>query len=643
MESFGLARIRRQLSWHHGHFVRSVFERDTSPAHNTLVRAIYTMTRSFTALLICLVLWTRTPQSTAAFRAPLGTSSGSCRVPFYTPRMKLSRGGDSDNDDDEPLLEGPIFYDDFADQAEYLNGISSSHDSVSMSSSSSPSNTTTTSTASSTTPNTSLQDRLVSLRQQEDEQRDAIQQNWKLGHWTVRGVSLDPWGAVDNNDDTTTPTHISVVTSASSDDHDADGTSPRVWVGRTDGSLLLVQLGTEHWTKFQSQLTVSSQDVAAFDNTNDNNDETNTILRVSNQLRRTDPVDSSVANEEDGDENAAEPLSEPFDILWQHAPSLGSSDSSTAGTITHILPVGQSRLFTCAQGSGGSIQQWSIHQSDDDNEDEVTTATATHLLQGAHTSNLICLASVSNGRLIVSVSSDGSLALWKRKHGTLVYRCDSILDNANDNARVTSATTDDKHVFVGTSLGSVIVFAVSDLLATSDESPPVPCGSWMDNKDAIAVTAIACAGPGTMGRASNQATFVLLTGTQVGDIKQWEVMSRTLQDGKIKLEQWPKLATQRLPNKAHVFRGHDGAVTALRGVDGTKFVSAASDGTIRAWSPATGKELFRMSGFSEDIHHLCLEADLLITNGMKQYVCVHDFNASTEGNDFELEMPEYEE
>lgn len=63
-----------------------------------------------------------------------------------------------------------------------------------------------------------------------------------------------------------------------------------------------------------------------------------------------------------------------------------------------------------------------------------------------------------------------------------------------------------------------------------------------------------------------------------------------------------------------------------------QFLSASEDGTIRAWNVADGKESYRMDGFTKDLSSLCVlgasssEDDFLVTNGMKQYVCVHDFS-----------------
>ncbi len=109
------------------------------------------------------------------------------------------------------------------------------------------------------------------------------------------------------------------------------------------------------------------------------------------------------------------------------------------------------------------------------------------------------------------------------------------------------------------------------------------------------------------------------------------------------MEHWPRLPTQRMQRRCHLFPGHDGPVTTLAqqsAYDSSKFLSCGRDGTIFVWSAASGDELFRMDGFSENLSSLaCLGRDLLVTNGMGHFVCVHDFGidegASSEGYDIE--------
>jgi WD40 repeat protein len=95
-----------------------------------------------------------------------------------------------------------------------------------------------------------------------------------------------------------------------------------------------------------------------------------------------------------------------------------------------------------------------------------------------------------------------------------------------------------------------------------------------------------------------------------------------------------------MQKRAHLFEGHaEGPVTALASIDPSKFLSAGADGTIRAWNPTKGNEMFRMDGFSDTISSLCLSVDMLITDGMSEYVCVHDFDvdASEVEDGYELE------
>jgi WD40 repeat protein len=121
--------------------------------------------------------------------------------------------------------------------------------------------------------------------------------------------------------------------------------------------------------------------------------------------------------------------------------------------------------------------------------------------------------------------------------------------------------------------------------------------------------------------------------------------STTLSDEpSLKLEHWPRMANQRMQLRAHLFKGHDEEfpISALASVDASKFLSAGADGTVRAWSPSTGEELFRMDGFTDELSSLCLQDDLyLVTDGMENYVCVHDFDvesSTTElGDGYELE------
>lgn len=96
------------------------------------------------------------------------------------------------------------------------------------------------------------------------------------------------------------------------------------------------------------------------------------------------------------------------------------------------------------------------------------------------------------------------------------------------------------------------------------------------------------------------------------------------------MEHWPRLSTQKLLGRAHLFSGHEfGPITSLV-YHRDNILSAGADGTIRIWNAAKGKELFRMDGFTPDISSLIMDREILITDGMEDHVCIHDFNIDDE-------------
>ena len=107
------------------------------------------------------------------------------------------------------------------------------------------------------------------------------------------------------------------------------------------------------------------------------------------------------------------------------------------------------------------------------------------------------------------------------------------------------------------------------------------------------------------------------------------------------MEHWPRLSTQRMKRRAHLFSpSHDGPVTSIAQSrhDLSKFITSGND-SVCVWNASSGKELFRMEGFSSVSSVACLGRELLVTNGMHEYVCVHDFGIAEDAasNGYELE------
>lgn len=93
------------------------------------------------------------------------------------------------------------------------------------------------------------------------------------------------------------------------------------------------------------------------------------------------------------------------------------------------------------------------------------------------------------------------------------------------------------------------------------------------------------------------------------------------------------MASQRMKRRAHIFEGgHDERITAIIG-DSSKILSAGADGRVIAWSPSSGDKMYSMEGFTNALSSLCLNRSLLITDGMSNYVCLHDFDLDVDSLD----------
>lgn len=538
------------------------------------------------------------PNATSFFLFPTTQPGRVLGAPIHQSKYlsaQIPGCGEEDSDEDWEDDEGGLFFDDFGGQT------IGSNDMVSPAGA-----------AESTRAPSALQERIQDLQQQEIQKDALLLQNWREGNWQVRGFSLDPEPADAAPQDELCRAYVSTV---AADPHD----SRRIWIGRTNGSLLAVKLGNEYFTKFRSQLSASSQDSNG-----------NLAASVSSQLVRGTP-----------DDNPG--IERPFEILQQC--QVGT------GHVSSIFAV-DDYLFTTT-ASGSTIQQWLVNEDADAKQPVVSLVKAV-TLEGAHgdAAKIVSLHALSlkgddeDPVLLFSTATDGSLALWDLASGDLLYKCHVADDNFDQGGLVLNCADVFRGMaFVGTNSGKVLAYDIRNWIESASAgqmSCPVPNGQWIAGTEGAPITALACGGEGSLGRGRQQQSLLLLTGDAQGVVKQWEVLQRRGGDGDgVKLEQWPKLATQRLPKKAHVFRGHDGDIAALRPMDATKFLSAGMDGTVVAWNPNTGKVLFRMDGFTDSISSLCVLDDVLITDGMNQYVCVHDFDIDPEADDdFELDFEE---
>ena len=509
---------------------------------------------------------------------------------------------DDDGDDDEINREGEFFFDDFGGR------LIGEEDDIIITNKAAAASTTT------------LSDRMQQLQNSEIRQEAVYTRNWNLGNWQVRGFSLE-----DEDDSSTTEMPTSTTTSTAADneqeedevgedirvrrggapeknaDDDAplssssapavcrivkavasedDGTTAAdVWVGRTDGSVFGVKLGSAYWTKLQTTTTSSGDD----------SDTTTTTSSSNNE--------------------------KPFEIVARVDATAGSSSSSPVSALVAAAtssPSGVDEeltyyLFTATDSAAaGDIQQWTTTVKNESSKHEMVLSKQ---LQGVHDTSVLWMkkAVVSLGddeddRTVLLSACRSKIAVWDLVTGDLLGQCAVVVEEERANSASDDTTDDDgrrpaiiqcvdtdgTHVYVGTTTGHVVAYSIQDIILSAgddDDASSAVAGQWRASNDAAAVTAVSCGGAGSLGRGRGSETVVLYTGDERGVIKQWEVFARritTTADGgqeTTKIEQWPKMATQRLPKKAHLFQGHQGRINEILAVDAVKFVSASSDGT----------------------------------------------------------------
>ena len=126
--------------------------------------------------------------------------------------------------------------------------------------------------------------------------------------------------------------------------------------------------------------------------------------------------------------------------------------------------------------------------------------------------------------------------------------------------------------------------------------------------------------------------------------------NRSNDNEQLKLQHWPRINNQRISYKncAHTFTSkHIGHITScIVSINDNILISAGYDGRIITHSIITGKSLYSMEGFTNADSSYSIQNNIdndhdknkissllysskdgmLITNGMLDYVCVHDFN-----------------
>lgn len=337
-----------------------------------------------------------------------------------------------------------------------------------------------------------LQQRVAEFRSQEVEKDTHLSKNWRQGNWKVQGFALDKH---DPADDTAAQIHISkVIVGAEADS---------IVVGRTDGSVCVVEMGTEYCTRFVSKLkaTAGVNDTVSFE---------------SEMVRLDDQIDETIMR---GAPKRERDLTETTEIPFEVSHQFMAHDQS-AITALHTTESETGNVVVTGS-KNGQITIWNVP---DDQDEKVTPVRNLE----AHSDEVVAIEAVSmtdddEPHLLLSVSIDGSLALWDIWTGDSIYQCEMMSDDGDQQLPILCAAANSKEVFLGLANGEVVVYSIPDMVecASMGGTCPVPNGKFM--AQAGGVTAIQCAGEGTLAASSrsNTASSVLLTGGKDGVVKQW--------------------------------------------------------------------------------------------------------------------------
>lgn len=528
---------------------------------------------------------------------------------------------------------------------------------------------------------TALIRRMSQMQLRDFQQQLQLTLNWQSGSWKVRGLAVDSkqdamvccLSVTPMEEDWVIPT---TTTTTSSRGRPASGGSvimaDILWVGRTDGTVLAVQLGSSSWTQLRTKQGSQAQSSRSMDD--------------EGTLNEMEPTDSIIPpTEHDND---------PSSILYQV-----SAGNQPVVSIQHY----DNYLFTSVRGSQGSIQVWMIPEEEDEELEEeetnnIPTLLSVSTLTGIHGDDLIFLKVIplpmsrhqqqaANGTsgafVLLTVATDGSLAVWDTNTSTCLRRYHVTgNDGTGEHLILTSATmVSDAYLVLGSTTGQIWVYRIADLLvlpvplqetaasssATITENDRSkhhdaqvrlqPICHWKASMDGSAITAVVSTATGrpvggdnrqTDGRYSIRRRFFLVTGDAKGTVKQWEILERTSPsretDGtndeggssgdSVVVDYWPKLPTQRLTDrKIHILSkgctsDSQRRITSVA-LHPHSVLAADGTGTVTAWNAQTGSESFQVPGMSSAVQNLLLlRENLLITDGMHNVICIHDFDFS---------------
>jgi hypothetical protein len=173
-----------------------------------------------------------------------------------------------------------------------------------------------------------------------------------------------------------------------------------------------------------------------------------------------------------------------------------------------------------------------------------------------------------------SADNDTNAGAVLRQGATIVINDDDDDEVIGRSSIITSSAfaAESGRLYMGLSSGYVCQYALPPRQKNNNTSLRSECTArWKINSVDAAITAVALA-PSTVMVNGRQEMALLLTGDSTGAVRQWGL----LDNGR---RLWPQMDNQKLPNRAHTFGAHRGAIVQIVPIDAMHFVSCSDDGT----------------------------------------------------------------
>ena len=402
--------------------------------------------------------------------------------------------------------------------------------------------------------NDAISSLLTTVTEKKLEQGQRTLRNWNRGNWIVRGFALDK-NPIDtrefsveqqdynSDNEIAMPIHVCKLAMDESSHCGED----LVAVGRSDGSVYVVRLGSDFLTTFKAIPNVSFESYD-FDNDSDYNSapcapedrssgmesrNSASIVKINTKMVRSD-----TGNESESSQVLDSPLDKnPFEIDSQFCHTEDSSSSAFNSPISALLFVDESSVIYTSTEGFSEIKEWILSDDTDINADDGsnTLSSSKTFDKNVHSDTIVSLKSIdcfqTKKKYLLSASLDGSFALWDRQNGELIKQIhiQDTLDNEGEKLSDISILCADVELgnneeeestalYFGLSTGHVVGYQLVEILSNDT---PRPSSFFLFDSSSVSVTAIKCGG--TRSNSLSSISTTLVCGGENGEVKQWYV------------------------------------------------------------------------------------------------------------------------